>query len=139
ELALGLEKLVGGGSVLGHAVDVELGQAAVEREVSLVDIGNAEGGSFRLVVVRSLLVDVDTEPAEAEVGEPVGGDDVVSACGDTLVLCGIGPGEVAAAESAAAGRAEVGRAVKVRTEVGVAAEGVQLLRYLKVDAAVGLI
>ena len=91
-------------------VDVELRQAAVQRQIAHIGIGNTEFVAQRLVVVGSVFIDMKPQVAKAKVGEPAGLDHVVAARRHALIASGVGTREATATKARASGRTKEGRA-----------------------------
>src|SRR6202040_1769309 len=75
--------------ILCESVDGKGGKTTVESEVAGIHTGNAQLGSQRLVETRLKLIEVETEPTEAEVGKPFRRKCVVAACRQTVILASI--------------------------------------------------
>src|SRR6185312_10918150 len=89
--------------------------------------------------IRLDVIDMNPEPAEAKIREPVIGEGVVAPGRHVLVKRGIGAGEVTQTEPRPTGSPKNRRSVQIGVEAGIPAKAVEFLRRLRINANVELV
>src|SRR5580704_632749 len=101
-----LEELGSRRSDICKSLDIELWQAAIQRQVPLIHSGNAQLCSQRLIEAGLQLVNVPAEPTKSNVSQPGCGKSVVETSGEAVSPPFVGAGKSIAAEALSSSRAE---------------------------------